>query len=125
MRTLLRLLIVILAASPAALSSQSASIPTPASVLGFEPGADFKEATYDQVVSYFQKVDAASDRVTMMQAGRTSQGRPFHFALVSSKENLAKIDRYREIARRLAHPAGLTDDEAKRLAREGKVFVHV
>jgi hypothetical protein len=126
MRSLIRLLAVFLLAGPVALSSQSAgSIPAPVSVLGFEPGADFKEATYDQVVSYFQKVDAASDRVTMMQAGRTSQGRPFHFALISSKENLSKIDRYREIARRLAHPEGLTDDEARRLAREGKVFVHV
>src|SRR5262249_32742066 len=125
MRTLIRLFVLFLAAAPIALLSQSNSIPTPASVLGFEPGADFKEATYDQVVSYFQKVDAVSDRMTMVQAGRTSQGRPFNFALISSKENLSKVDRFREIARRLAHPEGLTDDEARKLAQEGKVFVHI
>ena len=83
MRTLIKLFLLAAIASPVVVSSQSGSIPTPASVLGFEPGADFKEATYDQVVSYFQKVDAASDRMVMMQAGRTSQGRPFHFALIS------------------------------------------
>jgi hypothetical protein len=35
------------------------------------------------------------------------------------------VDHYREIAQRLAHPQGLTDAEARRLAREGKAFVHI
>ena len=56
-------------------------------------------------MSYFQKVDAASDRVTMVEAGKSTQGRTFYFALVSSPQNLARIDRYREIARTLARPA--------------------
>ncbi|PYR35791.1 MAG: hypothetical protein DMF93_21105 [Acidobacteria bacterium] len=60
-----------------------------------------------------------------MEAGTTSQGRPMYFALVSTPENLGRIDHYREIARRLAHPQGLTDAEAHRLAREGKAFVHI
>jgi len=125
MRTLVRWSVVLLTVVPGVLVAQSGSIPTPASVLGFEPGTDYKLATYDQVVSYLQKVDAASDRVTVLQAGRTSQGRPFHFALISSKDNLAKVDRYGEIARRLAHPAGLTDEDARKLARDGRAFVHI
>src|SRR5688572_8664017 len=100
-------------------------LPAPESVFGFAPGADYKLATYDQVVAYFRKADAASDRVTLVDAGKTTQGRTFYFALVSSKANLARIDRYREIARRLAHPEGLGEDEAQRLAREGKAFVHI
>jgi hypothetical protein len=100
-------------------------LPTPASVFGFEPGADDKLATYDQVVSYFKKVDAASDNVTLVEAGTSTQGRTYYFALVSSQKNLGRVDRYREIARRLAHPEGLSDQEARRLAREGKAFVHI
>jgi hypothetical protein len=100
-------------------------LPAPETVFGFAPGTDYKLATYDQVIDYFKKVDAASDRVTLVNAGRTSQGRTFYFALVSSKRNLAKIDRYREIARRLAHPDGLSQEDAERLAREGKPFVHI
>jgi hypothetical protein len=100
-------------------------LPTPASVFGFEPGADNKLATYDQVVDYFKKVDAASDRVKLVEAGTSTQGRTYYFALVSSKKNLDRIDRYREIARRLAHPEGLTDLEARQLARNGKAFVHI
>ena len=100
-------------------------LPAPASVFGFEPGADNKLATYDQVVDYFKKVDAASDHVKLVEAGTSTQGRTYYFALVSSKKNLERIDRYREIARRLAHPEGLSDQDARRLAREGKAFVHI
>jgi hypothetical protein len=59
--------------------------------------------------------------VKIVEAGTTSQGRSMIYALVSSPENLGKIDRYREIARRLAHPQGLTDADAKkaRARRQG------
>ena len=68
---------------------------------------------------------AASKLVKLVQAGTTTQGRPMVFVLVSSPENLARVDRYREIARRIAHPQGLSDAEARKLAREGKAFVHI
>ena len=100
-------------------------LPAPDSVFGFSPGADYKLATYDQLVDYFKKVDAASDRVKVFDAGQTSQGRTFYYALVSSKANLSRIDRYREIAWRLAHPETLTEAEARNLAKEGKAFVHI
>ncbi len=114
---------LVLPALPAA--QTKTAIPKPASTFGFEPGADYKLATYDQSIEYFKALDAASKYVALVQAGRTTQGRPMYFALISSPENLAHIDRYREIAARLAHPAGLTDAEARRLAVEGKAFVHI
>ena len=100
-------------------------VPTPESVFGFRPGADYKLATYDQSVNYFRKVAAGSKYVKIVEAGKTSQGRPMIYALVSSPDNLGKIDRYREIARRLAHPQGLSDAEAKKLSRDGRAFVHI
>ncbi|MEZ5319276.1 MAG: M14 family zinc carboxypeptidase [Vicinamibacterales bacterium] len=109
---------------PVVLPAQSA-LPTPASVFGFEPGTDNRLATFDKVVEYFRRVDAVSDRVMLVDAGTTSQNRRFVFALVSSPANLRNIDRLREINRRLAHPASLTDAEAAALAREGKAFVHI
>jgi hypothetical protein len=48
-----------------------------------------------------------------------------YFALISSPDNLSHIDRYREIARRLAHPDGVSEGEARQLAAEGKAFVHI
>ncbi len=100
-------------------------LPTPRSVFSFEPGADYKLATYDQSVEYFRKLDAASRFLTLVEAGRTSQGRPMYFALISTPENLTRIDRYRDIAQRLAHPDGMSEADARRLALEGKAFVHI
>jgi hypothetical protein len=115
---------LVLTGAPIALSGQG-RLPAAESVLGFRPGADYKLATYDQSVDYFKRVAAASKYVRMVDAGPTSQGRTMYFALVSSPDNLSKIDRYREIARRLAHPEGLSEAEARRLARDGKAFVHI
>jgi hypothetical protein len=111
--------------SPAVPIGQSRGLPAPESVLGFQPGADYKLATYDQSIDYFKRLATATKYMTLVEAGRTSQGRIMYFALISSPENLAKVDRYREIARRLAHPGGLTDAAARQLAREGKAFVHL
>ena len=100
-------------------------MPAPESVFGFTAGADYKLATYDQSIEYFKKLAAASRYIKLVEAGKTTQGRTMYFALISSPDNLAKIDRYREISQRLAHPQGLTDAEAQKLAAEGKAFVHI
>jgi len=122
--TLIKLTLALALVAPAVLGAAD-NIPTPESVLGFQPGADYKLATYDQSLAYFKKVAASSNHVKLVEAGPTTQGRTMYFALVSTPENLAKVDRYREIARRLAHPEGLTEADAKRLAQEGRAFVHI
>ena len=106
-------------------TSSSAQIPTPESVLGFRPGADFHLATYEQSIDYFRRLDEASDRIIMLRVGGTSEGREWWVALISSPENLAAVERYREIADRLAHPDGLSDEAARALAREGKAIVDI
>jgi len=104
---------------------RSGPIPTPESVLGFRPGDDFKLATYEESIGYFRKLEEASDQLRLVEVGRTSEGRPFYMAIISSPENLEQVDRYREISYRLAHPEGLSDEEARLLAREGKAIVHI
>lgn len=100
-------------------------IPTPESVLGFEVGADFHLASFDQTLDYFQRLDAATDRLRLETVGISSFGLPMVVAFISSEENIRQLDRYKEISRRLAHPAGLSDEEARRLATEGKAIVHI
>ncbi len=100
-------------------------VPTPESVIGFAIGEDFKLASYDQSIAYFRALDEASDRVQLVEVGRTSEGRAWYIALISDPENLANVERYREISRRLAHPEGLTDAEARALAKEGKAIVAI
>ncbi len=102
-----------------------ATVPTPASVLGFTPGDDFKLATYEESLEYFRVLDQASDLLRLVEVGRTSEGRAWYLAVISSAENLRNLDHYQEIARRLAHPEGLSEVEARTLAREGKAFVDI
>ena len=101
------------------------SVPTPESVLGHKPGDDFYLANYDESRDYFRKLAASSNRVKLISVGKTTRGVDWEIALVSSPANLARLDRYKDISRRLAMGRGLTDDDAKALAREGKAIVHL
>jgi hypothetical protein len=107
------------------LAQRADSIPTPASILGFPVGADFKLATYDESLRYFRALARSSNRIRLVDVGKTSTGGEWVLAIISSPANLARLDTLRAISRRLAHPSGLNDQEARRLAREGKPFVDI
>src|SRR5262249_37760066 len=79
-----------------------AAVPTPKQHFGFTPGDDFKLADYNEIISYFQKLTRASDRILLSEFGKTAMGKPMYIAYISSPENLKNLDRYREISRRLA-----------------------
>jgi hypothetical protein len=125
MKSPVRLILIWAFAASVVLTAQSRLVPAPDASFGFKPGADYKLATYDQSIEYFRKLAAASRYVRLVEAGKTSQGRTVYFALISNPKNLDQIERYRRIAQRLAHPAGLTDAAARELAREGKPIVHI
>ena len=124
-RVLIASLVLILAPC-AFIPPATAQVPSPESILGFPVGADFRLATYEESLEYFRALDDASDRVELREVGRTSNGRPWFLALISSEDNLRDVERYREIARRLAYPsADMTEADARALAREGKAIVHI
>jgi Zinc carboxypeptidase len=114
-----------LAAAALALPQAPAApaVPTPESVLGFVPGEDRKLADWGQVLAYLRALDAASDRVSVEELGKTTQGRPFVMVTVTSAANHARLEEIRRMNARIADPRGLGDDEAERLMRQGKVIV--
>ena len=100
------------------------AIPTPREYLSFTPGDDYKLADYAQISGYFQKLAAASDRVKVIEFGKSALGKPMYAAFISAPENLAKLDQYRELNRQLA--LGLVDQAAARtLAERGKAIVWI
>jgi hypothetical protein len=107
------------------LSAQRVGLPTPESSFRFPVGADYKLFDYEQSIAYFRRLAAASNRIKLIDVGKTAFGRTFTVALISSPENLARLDQIRRANMRLAHPEGLTDAEAHRLARDGKVIVDI
>jgi hypothetical protein len=103
----------------------AAQVPPPEQYLGFRPGADHMLAGYEPIERYFRALGEASDRVIIEEIGASTLGRPLLLAVISSEENLRARERYREISRRLALARDLTADEARALAREGKIIIWI
>ncbi len=107
------------------IAAAAAQVTTPKQALGFNLGDDYQVANYTQLEAYWKKLAAESDRMKLVDIGATAEGRRQYMAIVSSPENLRNLDRYKDIARRLALAEGLTDDQAHALAREGKAVVWI
>ncbi|HXW93061.1 MAG TPA: M14 metallopeptidase family protein, partial [Terriglobales bacterium] len=101
------------------------NVPSPASILGHRPGDDFYLASYDESRDYFRKLAASSNRIKLITVGKTTRGLDWEIAIISSPENLAQLDHFKDISRRLADGRGLSDDAAHALAREGRAIVHL
>jgi hypothetical protein len=126
MQTLSRLFLflVFVSLSVAAAFGQN-RVPAPADVLGFAPGDDRKLAAWDKIVEYFRALDAASDRVKFEEIGKSTMGKPFVYATISAPENLANLEKYKQINDKLADPRKIKSDDkiARQLIREGKTIV--
>src|SRR4030042_4635121 len=98
----------------------SKGVPSPIEHLGYHVGTDRKLAAWPESVEYFKKVAAASPRVLVEEAGKTTEGNPFIYATVSSPENLGRLKELRQVQMRLSKPAGLGDAQVARAVGEGK-----
>ncbi|HEY4061742.1 MAG TPA: M14 metallopeptidase family protein [Puia sp.] len=101
------------------------NIPTPKEHFGFSIGDNYQLANFTQTAAYFKKLAAASDRARLTEIGKTEEGRGQFMMIVSSPENLKKLDHYKSISQQLAHAENLTDDQAHALADEGKAVVWI
>jgi len=113
------------AQTPPSISGPPAPITTPLQQFGAAIGDDYFLANYTQLEGYWKTLDRQSDRMQLVDIGPTEEGRSQWMAIISSPENLANLDRYRDIAHRLAFAEGLSDDQARALASEGKAVVWI
>jgi hypothetical protein len=102
---------------------RAAEVPSPESVLGFRVGDDKKLADWNQIVDYMRKLAAASDRVSVEEVGKTTEGRPFLVVTITSAANRARLEQIRAANLRLVDPRGLARADVERLVREGKTIV--
>lgn len=99
------------------------SIQTPESFFGFPVGADRKMAHWDDMVRYYDLLGRTSDRLKVVNMGKTSEGRPFYALFISSPTNLARLEEYRRINATIADPRGVSLDSLAVLARVGKAVI--
>jgi hypothetical protein len=108
------------------LVAQSAAIPSPKSVLGFTPGDDRTIADWSQITDYFARLDGASDRVSVQTLGQSTLQRPLIVAIISARENILALPKYKEIQQQLADPRRIAQDAQRdRLLADGKVVVTI
>ena len=69
-------------------SSAAQTITTPKQHFGFNIGDDYQLATYTQFVEYWQKLDKESDRMKVVEIGKTAEGRPQLMAIITVPREL-------------------------------------
>jgi len=100
-----------------------ASVASPEQFFGFQMGADRKLAGWDKLLSYYQQVAKSSNKVKLVELGKTSEGRPFVALFISSPANLARLEQFRAMNAKLSDPRGVPDAEIKRIIAEGRAVV--
>jgi len=99
-------------------------IPSPEKFFGHKPGADFKLIRWEKIHEYFLLLAENSDRIRVVELGKSTLNNPLIMAIISSSENLDNLDKYKEISRKLAM-GRISEPQAERLAREGKTIALV
>ncbi|MGH9902406.1 MAG: M14 family zinc carboxypeptidase, partial [Pyrinomonadaceae bacterium] len=99
-----------------------AQVPRPQSVLRFEVGEFHTNyATMERVV---EKIAAAApDRVRVTDIGPTNEHRMMHLLVITSPENMARLDQIKANVARLADPRGLSAEEAQRIVSSTPLVV--
>lgn len=100
------------------------TIPTPKSHFGFNIGDDYHLANFTQTEAYFKKLEAASDRLKLVEMGQTEEGRTQYMIVASSPNNIRNLDKYQEISQKMAR-AEISEEEARQLSLEGKAVVWI
>jgi hypothetical protein len=104
--------------------TEAQPVPSPKEHFGFNIGDNYMLATYAQTEAYFKRL-AASDRVKLTDIGMTEEGRHQYMLIVSSPENIKNLGKYKDISARLARAQGMSNEQAKGLAKEGKAVVWI
>jgi hypothetical protein len=100
-----------------------ASVPSPEQFFGFQMGADRKLANWDKLHEYYQALAKASNKLRLVELGKSSEGRPYLALFISSPANIAKLDHYKQLNARLADPRGVSEAEARTIVAEGKAVI--
>jgi hypothetical protein len=121
---LITLTLALAIAAPAAQQAPP-KVTTPEQFFGHPIGADYMLFDYTKFSEYIRRLDAESDRMIVQSIGKTAEGRDQLMAIITSPENHKNLQKYKDISRRLALAEGLTDEQARQLAREGKAVVWI
>jgi len=113
-------LVALLAVATTATAANN--ITPPDQFFGFQLGADGELAHWDKIVEYFELLDRESDRIQVTNLGPSTEGHPYLLVIISSPENMANLDRLREVNKQIQDPHK-SEAEVRELIKEGKAVV--
>ena len=112
--------IVLLLATAAPQAQQrtaaASKVTSPQEQFGHNIGDDYYLVNYTQYLDYLKKMDAQSERMVVVDIGKTEEGRSEVTAIITSPENHRKLPLIKEANRKLALADGLNDEQARQLA---------
>ena len=96
--------------------SSNSAVPTPKQILGYDLGDRY--STHGGIEQYlFALRDAAKDRIRLVSYGETYEGRKLYVAIISSAENLSRLEEIKSNIHQLADPRAVSPSEADRIIR--------
>lgn len=98
-----------------------ASIPTIQAVLGYDFGDQITH--HSGMERYLNELAGASPRIKLQQIGSTYEGRALYYVIVSSPENMKRLDELRQANLQLADPRSITPSQADAIIDTHPVFV--
>ncbi len=84
------------------------AVPAPSQYLGAPVARS--PVRYDDLIGYLKQLSGASPLVDMVEYGRTHEGRTLYYLIVSSRDNMARLDEIKGSLRRLAHTNEIRGD---------------
>jgi hypothetical protein len=97
------------------------AIPTPEAMLGYAMGTARRLPDWHEILSYYDALAAASNRVEIERLGESTDGLPYLVVTISSPENLARRAELRQQLGQLYDPRNLDPEDERRIIDEGKV----
>jgi hypothetical protein len=104
-------------------AAPATAIQSPEEFLGSPVGADRHLFSWDEILSYLDYLDAQSDRLELVELGRSTEGRRFVLAVVADEEGIANQDRARADVRELYLVDETGEERAREIARDGRAIL--
>ncbi len=101
------------------------NVPSPRDVLGYIVGTEGKLTHPDDEIRYFEALSAASPRVRLVEMGDTEEGRTMHLVIVTSEDNMARLDEFKGYTEQLADPRKTDEKAARDIVKKAKPIMHI
>jgi len=105
------------------LISLQAQIESPDVYLNTKIGEDRNLIDWKQISDYFKYISEKSPRIELQKLGHSTLGKPFYLVIISSRQNIADLEKFRSMQKQIAWPELLDENNKEKLIVEARAVV--